>query len=78
MKKHFVEKHSDKADKNILYFCDLKNKFEKRKTVNELFNKIHIHHDKSLLPFKSVFFGYEVWKTHTIVETLILPAVVVI
>lgn len=42
---NFKIQHSDKSNKNILYFSDLKNKFEKRKTVNGLFNKTHLNND---------------------------------
>lgn len=36
MKEHLMKQYSDKSNKNILYFSDLnlKNKFEKRKTVS--------------------------------------------
>lgn len=49
MKEHFMKKHSDKGNKNILYFTDLKNKFEKRKTMAGLFNQTHLNNDKGLL-----------------------------
>jgi len=76
MKEHLMKKHSDKSNKNILYFSDLKNKFEKRKTVSGLFNKTHLNNDKGLLAsYKVSLLVAKCGKPHTIGETLILPAV---
>lgn len=76
MKEHFMKKHSDKTNKNVLYFQDLKNKFEKRKTVSGLFNKIHLNNDKGLITsYKVSLLVAKCGKPHTITETLILPAV---
>ncbi|KAL4148924.1 hypothetical protein QTP88_003062 [Uroleucon formosanum] len=76
MKEHFMKKHPDKSNKNILYFTDPKNKFEKRKTVTGLFNKTHLNNDKGLLAsYKVSLLVAKCGKPHTIGETLILPAV---
>ncbi|KAL4104424.1 hypothetical protein QTP88_019725 [Uroleucon formosanum] len=76
MKEHCMKKHPDKSNKNILYFTDLKNKFEKRKTVTGLFNKTHLNNDKGLLAsYKVSLLVAKCGKPHTIGETLILPAV---
>lgn len=76
MKEHFMKKHSDKINKNVLYFQDLKNKFENQTTVIGLFNKIHLNHDKNLITSHKVsLLVVKCGKPHTTAEILILPAV---
>jgi len=68
-----MKEHRDKTNKNILYFHDLKNKFEKRKTVSGFFNQIHLNNDKGLIASYKV--SLLVAKFGKIAETLMLPAV---
>ncbi|KAE9542272.1 hypothetical protein AGLY_003399 [Aphis glycines] len=76
MKEHLMKKHSDKSNKNILYFSDLKNKFEKQKTISGLFNKTHLNNDKGLfVSYKVSLLVAKCGKPHTIGEKLILFAV---
>ena len=73
---HLTKKHSDKADKNIAYFQSLREKFQKRKTIGNMFSStsqqstdgLRASYNISLLIARS-------GKPHTIAEELILPAV---
>lgn len=66
----FVEKHSDKTNKNNLHFYDWKKKFKKRKTVSELSNEIRLNHDKGLIVSYKVCFSWEVWSDKSKNRTL--------
>lgn len=73
VKEHLTKKHSNKTNKNILYFNDLKNKFEKRIIVSGISNKVR--HNHNLLAFYKVpHLVAKCGKPHTIVDTQILPA----
>ena len=68
--------HSDKADKNLAYFQSLRENFQKRKTIGNMFastsqqstDGLRASYNISLLIARS-------GKPHTIGEELILPAV---
>ena len=73
---HLTKIHSDKADKNISYFQSLREKFQKRKTIGNMFSNtsqqstdgLRASYNISLLIARS-------GKPHTIGEELILPAI---
>lgn len=45
----FKKKPLDKTNRSILYFRDLKHKFEKWKTISQICNKVHYNHNKGSL-----------------------------
>ena len=73
---HLTKIHSDKVDKNIAYFQSLREKFQKRKTIGNMFastsqqstDGLRASYNISLLIARS-------GKPHAIGEELILPAV---
>ena len=73
---HLTRKHSNKADKNLEYFQQLKGKHENRSTISTLFTQQSRQADKGLLTSYNVSkLIAKCGKPHTIGETLILPAV---
>ncbi|KAG9479972.1 hypothetical protein GDO78_011802 [Eleutherodactylus coqui] len=68
--------HSDNVGKPISFLQDLKSKFENRSTVGNLFGKSALNADKGLLPcYKVTLLIAQCGKSHTVGETLVLPAV---
>ena len=71
---HLTKMHSDKADKNVAYFQSLREKFQKWKTIGNMFastsqqstDSLRASYNISLLIARS-------GKSHTIGEELILP-----
>ncbi|KAG9483273.1 hypothetical protein GDO78_009290 [Eleutherodactylus coqui] len=73
---HLEKMHSDKVGKPISFFQGLKAKFENRSTVGKLFGKFALNADKGLLAsYKVSLLISQCGKSHTIGETLVLPAV---
>lgn len=76
MSDHLKIKHADKANKDVAYFRDLKMKFEKRSTIKGLFTKQSSQLEQGLIAsYKISKLIAKCGKSHTIGETLILPAV---
>ncbi|XP_072397461.1 zinc finger MYM-type protein 6-like [Diabrotica undecimpunctata] len=72
---HLKRIHSDKSDRPVQYFAELKAKYERRVTVGSLIAKATKKTDKGLLAsYKVSFLIAKSGKPHTIGE-LILPAV---
>lgn len=75
MKEHLSRVHSDKMNKDVSYFQELKAKAEKRPNVSELFKKRVTDLDKGLLAsYEVALLIAKCGKPHTIGETLVLPA----
>ncbi|XP_072377271.1 zinc finger MYM-type protein 6-like [Diabrotica undecimpunctata] len=73
---HLKRIHSDKSDRPVQYFAELKAKYERRVTVGSLIAKATKKNDKGLLAsYKVSFLIAKSGKPHTIGEELILPAV---
>ncbi|XP_072398373.1 zinc finger MYM-type protein 6-like [Diabrotica undecimpunctata] len=73
---HLKRIHSDKSDRPVQYFAELKAKYERRVTVGSLIAKATKKNDKGLLAsYKVLFLIAKSGKPHTIGEELILPAV---
>jgi hypothetical protein len=73
---NFLKKHPDKNNKDILYFQELKETFESRNTIGNVFKKITRLSDKGLMT------SYEIAQTitkcgalHAYGDKLILPAI---
>ncbi|XP_077287747.1 zinc finger MYM-type protein 6-like [Arctopsyche grandis] len=49
LNEHFLKKHPDKNNKDILYFQELKKKFESRNTLSNVFKKISSRNEKGLM-----------------------------
>lgn len=76
LNEHFLKKHSDKNNKDILYFQELKKTFESRNTLSDVFKKKSSQNEKGLMV------SYEVAQIiakcgapHIYGEKLILPAI---
>lgn len=73
---HLKVKHPEKANKDVAYFRDLKEKFGKRCTIGGLFKSYGIELEKGLVAsYKISKLIAKCGKSHTIGETLIIPAV---
>ena len=69
-------KHHEKANKDVTYFCDLKERFERRSTICRLFKLYGNELDKGLVAsYKVSKLIAKCGKSHIIGETLIIPAV---
>ena len=68
--------HSDKADKNLAYFQSLQEKFQKRKTIGNMFASTSPQSTDSLCASYNIsLLIARSGKSHTIGEELLLPAV---
>ncbi|XP_068234219.1 protein FAM200C-like [Palaemon carinicauda] len=73
---HLKVKHPEKTNKDVAYFRDLKVKFEKRSTIGGLFKSHGNEVEKGLIAsYKVSKLIAKCGKSHTIGETLIIPAV---
>ncbi|KAG9466569.1 hypothetical protein GDO78_016401 [Eleutherodactylus coqui] len=76
LRDHFAKMHSDKAGKPISFFQGLMSKFENCSTIGKLFGKSSLNADKGLLTsYKVSLLIAQCGKSHSIGETLVLPAV---
>ena len=73
---HLKVKHPEKANKDVACFRDMKVKFEKRSTIGGLFKSYGNEVEKGLIAcYKISNLIAKCGKSHTIGETLIIPAV---
>ena len=73
---HLIAKHHKKVNKGVAYFSDLKVRLEKRFTIGILFKSYGNKLEKGLVASYKVLKLIAVCgKSHTIGETLIIPAV---
>ena len=73
---HLKVKHPEKANKDVTYFRNLKIKFENRSTIGGLFKSYENELEKGLVAsYRISKLIAKCGKSHTIGETLIIPAV---
>ncbi|XP_014784390.1 zinc finger BED domain-containing protein 5-like [Octopus bimaculoides] len=74
LKYHFDSKHSNKKDKPLSYFLQLKASLENQKTMNTMFTEATVQeNDGMIAPYNIALLAAKTGKSYTIGETLLRP-----